>query len=137
VELGLLLAGSALVLLTTSAPHFVQSVRAGTFSTDITTLFGQILLIVLVVEPLYTVQVSFREHVIAPEPFLLIGLIAAIRRVLVLTAEFGELRENDSLVRYLVIELAALTLLILVLVVALALLRRLGAPVVAERAPAN
>jgi hypothetical protein len=46
-------------------------------------------LILLVIELLYTVQVSFREHGLIPEPFLLVGLIAAIRRVLVLTAEFA------------------------------------------------
>jgi uncharacterized membrane protein (DUF373 family) len=40
------------------------------------------LLILLIVELLYTVQVSFREHAVMPEPFLLVGLIAAIRRVL-------------------------------------------------------
>ena len=34
-------------------------------------------------------QVSFRLHAVTPEPFLLVGLIAAIRRVLILTAEFG------------------------------------------------
>ncbi len=39
------------------------------------------------------VQVSIREHSIVPEPFLLVGVIAAIRRVLVITAEFGHLPE--------------------------------------------
>ena len=45
----------------------------------------------MIVEILYTVQVSFREHALIPEPFLIVGLIAGIRRVLVLTAEFGDL----------------------------------------------
>jgi hypothetical protein len=39
-----------LVLLITSALHFVPSVRAGTFSTNITALLGETLLIVLVVD---------------------------------------------------------------------------------------
>jgi hypothetical protein len=47
-----------------------------------------------VAELLYTVQVSFREHALVSEPFLLVGLISAIRRVLVVTAEFGHLRET-------------------------------------------
>jgi uncharacterized membrane protein (DUF373 family) len=134
VGLGLLLAGSALVLLATVALDFVRSVVGGTFSTRIIVLLDRMLLILLVVELLYTVQVSFREHVIAPEPFLIVGLIAAIRRVLVVTAEFGEVRQDDSVLRYFLIEIAALTVLILVLVGALVLLRRLGAPIVAERA---
>jgi uncharacterized membrane protein (DUF373 family) len=135
VGLGLCLAVSALVLLATNALHLVQSVLGGTFSTRIIALLDRIMLILLVVELLYTVQVSFREHAIVPEPFLIVGLIAAIRRVLVLTAEFGEVRGNDSVLKYFVIEIAALTVLILVLVAALVLLRRLAATVVAERAP--
>jgi uncharacterized membrane protein (DUF373 family) len=135
VGLGLLLAGSALVLLATVALDFVRSVVGGTFSTRITVLLDRMLLILLVVELLYTVQVSFREHVIAPEPFLIVGLIAAIRRVLVVTAEFGDVRQDDSVLKYFLFEIAALTVMILVLVAALVLLRRLGAPIVAERAP--
>jgi uncharacterized membrane protein (DUF373 family) len=135
VGLGLSLACSALVLLATDAFHLVRSVVGGTFSTRIIASLDRIMLILLVVELLYTVQVSFREHAIVPEPFLILGLIAAIRRVLVLTAEFGEVRGNDSVLKYFVIEIAALTVLILVLVGALVLLRRLAAPVVAERAP--
>lgn len=34
-------------------------------------LLEQILLIVMILEILYTVQVSFREHVISPDPFLI------------------------------------------------------------------
>jgi hypothetical protein len=81
------------------------------------------------------VQVSFREHALLPEPFLLIGLISAIRRVLVLTAEFGELRERSvETWQQFTIELAVLTVLIVALAVALALVRRPGTPVVAKRA---
>jgi hypothetical protein len=90
-------------------------------------------LILLVVELLYTVQVSFREHTLIPEPFLLVGLIAAIRRVLVLTAEFSQVQEQtDQLFRRFTIELVVLTFLIMALVLSLMLLRKRG--VKAERA---
>jgi hypothetical protein len=92
-------------------------------------------LILLVIELLYTVQVSFREHGLIPEPFLLVGLIAAIRRILVLTAEFAEVKEETGPVfQHLIIELAVLTFLIVALVISLVLLRKRGADVVAERA---
>ena len=90
----------------------------------------------LIVKILDTVQVSFREHKIAPEPFLLIGLITTIRRVLIVTAEFGEVRQDDSMLKYFLIEIAALAAMIMVLVAAAVLLRRLGAPIVVKRAPA-
>jgi hypothetical protein len=135
VGLGLLLAGSALVLLVTGFIDFEQSLVTGSFATSIIGLLDRILLILLIVELLYTVQVSFREHTLVPEPFLLIGLIAGIRRVLVLTAEFGELHEKtETAFQHLVIELAVLTVLILALAVSLVVLRKWGAPVVAERA---
>jgi hypothetical protein len=135
IGLGLLLAGSALVLLVTGLINFGQSVMAGALPTSAIELLDRILLILLIVELLYTVQVSFREHALVPEPFLLIGLIAAIRRVLVLTAEFGELRERaDTVFQHFIIELGVLTVLILALAVSLMLLRKRGAAVVAERA---
>src|SRR5262245_2052641 len=107
----------------------------GSLPTSIIDLLDRILLILLIVELLYTVQVSFREHALVPEPFLLVGLISAIRRVLILTAEFGELGEKtETIFRHFVIELAVLTLLIVTLAISLVLLRRRGAPVVADRA---
>jgi len=80
------------------------------------------------------VQVSIREHSIVPEPFLLVGVIAAIRRVLVVTAEFGHVSQLPpaTLQRFLY-ELVVLTILILVLVISLILIRRHGAGVAAER----
>jgi uncharacterized membrane protein (DUF373 family) len=135
VGLGLLLAGSALVLLATVALDFVRSVAGGIFSTRITGLLDRMSLILLVVDLLYTVQVSFRVHAIAPGPVPIIGLIAAVRRVPVETAEFGEVRQNDSIFKSFAIEIAALTATILVLVAALVLLRRPGAPIAAARAP--
>src|SRR6266849_6291596 len=104
IGLGLLLAASALTLLVTGSIKFGNSVTAGDARTTID-LLDRILLILLIVELLYTVQVSFREHALLPEPFLLVGLISAIRRVLILTAEFGEWREKtESGAQHFVIE---------------------------------
>ena len=81
----------------------------------------------MVVEILYTVQVSLREHALVPEPFLVVGLIAGIRRILVLTAEFADMiEEGGDVFRNGMIELGLLTRLVLGLVGALALLRRRG-----------
>jgi hypothetical protein len=43
-------------------------------------LLDRLLLTLMIVELLYPVQVSFREHTLVPEPFLLVGLVAATRR---------------------------------------------------------
>ena len=130
--LGVLLASSAFTLLVTGAVEFGESVLEG--KAGVIPALDRILLILLIVELLYTVQVSFREHALLPEPFLLVGLISAIRRVLVLTAEFGELRETKLAAQDFAIELGVLTVLILALAISLLLLRKKGAPVIAERA---
>jgi hypothetical protein len=135
IGLGLLLAGSSLVLLISGAINFGQHLLAGSLAANIVVLLDRILLILLVVELMYTVQVSFREHALLPEPFLLVGLIAAIRRVLILTAEVAQVHEQpDTTFQRFIIELSVLTLLIVALVVSLMLLRKRGAVLAAERA---
>ena len=125
VGLGLLLTGIIVVLLVAAFIGFGQRAAAWTVVAGIGVLLDQILLILLLVELLYTVQVSFREHVLAPEPFLLVGLISAIRRILVLTAAFGEPHQGGQAPPpALVPELAVLAALILSLAIALVLLRK-------------
>jgi uncharacterized membrane protein (DUF373 family) len=60
--LGVLLAGSAIALLVSSGINFVQILLARSLTTNIVPLLDRLLLILLIVELLYTVQVSFREH---------------------------------------------------------------------------
>jgi len=135
IGLGVLLAVSSIVLLATGIIDFVQNLLSGSFPQEIVALLDRILLVLLFVELLYTVQVSFREHTIVPEPFLLVGLIAAIRRVLVLTAEFAEIADKpEEVFRHFIYELGALTLLIMALVAALYILTRQGVKAGAERA---
>ena len=120
VCLGLLLAASALALLVIAAFTFGQSLLSGALSYEVVGLLDQFLLILMIVEILYTVQVSFREHTLKPEPFLIVGLIAAIRRVLILTAEFSKPSEIiEEAFRNAMFELGLLTALILSLVFSL------------------
>lgn len=128
---GVLLAASALALLVTSAFGFVQSVLNGALAGRVVDLLDQILLVFMIVEILYTVQISFREHALIPEPFLIVGLIAGIRRVLVLTAEFGDLMtKGDATFHNAMLELGLLT----VMVLALVLVRRRAPGAAAEKA---
>src|SRR5258708_25916657 len=88
-------------------------------------ILDQILLILLIIELLYTVQVSFREHGLLAEPFLVVALIAVIRRVLILTAEVSKLPEASGAVfLHMMIELALLTVMILVLVGSLIMMQK-------------
>ena len=48
---------------------------------------NELLIVLMLVEILHTVRISIRSHVLVTEPFLVVGLIAAIRRILVITLE--------------------------------------------------
>ena len=62
IGLGVLLAGTAIVLLAVGAYDFVSQLVAGGLPGHVVELLDRILLILMIVEILYTVQVSFREH---------------------------------------------------------------------------
>ena len=135
VGLAAMLALSALVLLGATAWTLSKSVAGGALPSSIIGLLDQLLLVLLIVELLYTVHVSFREHVLTAPPFLLVALIATVRRILVLTAETKTAIESrPEMFRETLLELGLLTVMALSLVVCLYLLRaRDVAPATAER----
>lgn len=98
VGIAVLLAAGAVGLLLNAAVTFARSIGAGAIGGSIVGMLDQLLLILMMIEILYTVQLSFREHVLVPEPFVLVAMIAAVRRILVLTAEFGKLMEQGEAV---------------------------------------
>jgi uncharacterized membrane protein (DUF373 family) len=124
IGLGFLLAATGLVLLFTEMLQFSQLVFAGKLSAGIVPLLDRLLLVVIIVEVLFTVKVSFREHILQPQPFLIIGLIAVTRRILVLTAELSTLiKESEQVFRSAMLELGLLTVLVVALVFSLRMLR--------------
>jgi uncharacterized membrane protein (DUF373 family) len=50
-------------------------------------VLDRVLLALIVAELLYTLRFVVRTHEIAVEPFLYIGLIAVVRRILIVTAQ--------------------------------------------------
>jgi len=125
IGLAALLAISALALLAGEFANTFQSLWNHSLGTQIVVLLDQILLVLLIIELLYTVQVSFREHRLLAEPFVVVALIAAIRRVLVITAEISKVAESSEVTfRHAVWELALLTGMILVFVGSLIMLQK-------------
>jgi uncharacterized membrane protein (DUF373 family) len=127
IVLGFLLACTAGALLVTSAIELVQAISQGNPMDGVVALLDRLLLVLMVVEILYTVQVSFRAHALVPEPFLIVGLIAVVRRILVVTAAVSALMEKGQAVHFqeAMIELAILTLMVVALVISLRLLQGL------------
>jgi hypothetical protein len=50
----------------------------------------------MLVEILHTVRISIRSHILVTEPFLVVGLIASIRRILVITLEAATLTKEGT-----------------------------------------
>lgn len=98
-------------------------------------VLNELLIVLMLVEILHTVRISIRSHVLVTEPFLVVGLIASIRRVLVISLEMATLGKEGSwsqlgetAVRSSMIELALLGLLIFLLVYSITLVRRYPPP---------
>src|SRR6266478_3685931 len=125
IGMGVLLAFSAVALLITGGWSLWTATISGAPLEAVIGLLDRTLLVLMLVELLYTVRVSFRQHALLPEPFLIVGLIAATRRILVVTAEFSvhEQEQAPGKFREGMIEIALLTLMVVALVGSLLMLR--------------
>jgi uncharacterized membrane protein (DUF373 family) len=91
------------------------------------TVLDRVLLIFIFVELLNTIGIIVREREIIAEPFLLIGLIAVVRRILLVTAEAEQTVGTERFLN-LVVELGVLTGLVIALSGALYFTRRAERP---------
>ncbi len=121
--------GAAFALLVTIVMLFVSAgtallavFEAGPLDTALTVL-DRVLLIFIFVELLDTIGIFVRENEITAEPFLLIGLIAVVRRILLVTAE-AEQTIGTAEFPNLILELGVLTALVVSLSFALYFTRR-------------
>ena len=86
-------------------------------------LIDRLLLVLMLVEILNTVQVSIKTKTLVCEPFLIVGLIACIRRILVITLETSQITqpshwqtENIPLFQASMLELGVLGALVIILI---------------------
>jgi uncharacterized membrane protein (DUF373 family) len=130
--LAALLFVTALATIANAGELLWEGLRQWTIATETLRVLDQLLLVLMLVEILHTVRISIQSHILVIiEPFLVVGLIAFIRRILVISLEAAALTkggsltaEGESMFRTSMIELALLGLLIVILVVCIALLRR-------------
>jgi hypothetical protein len=130
VVLGLLLALTALFGVASATASLWASVTNPDGAVSIVVTVDRLLFVLMLVEILHTVRVSFRSGTLICEPFLIVGLIASIRRVLAITLESSQASEPGkwtpdlgAILRSTMIELGVLGGLILVMVISIVLLR--------------
>lgn len=129
--LAVLLFITALATIANSGKMLWDGLHHWTIAAEMLQVLDQLLVVLMLVEILHTVRISIRSHFLVTEPFLVVGLIASIRRILVITLEAANLTKTGSfsaedagIFRASMIELSLLGLLILILVFSITLLRR-------------
>ena len=128
--LALLLIITALAALAEGSIALWHALHTWTLSEQVFEVLDHLLFVLMVVEILHTVIISIRSHILVTEPFLIVVLIASIRRILVITLEASSLtkggwtQQNESVFHASMIEMGLLGVLILILVISIALLRR-------------
>ena len=135
IALGALLSLVAVVTLVSSAIDLWNGMQHWKGGEPLLALVDRLLFVLMMAEILHTVRVSIRSGTLNGEPFLIVGLIASIRRVLVITLESsqgspgsGQSQPNPAVFRASMIELGVLAGLILIMVICIYLLRRRTSP---------
>jgi heme/copper-type cytochrome/quinol oxidase subunit 2 len=82
-----------------------------------------VLLVMMIMEIVYTVAISLRSHTLNAEPFLIIGVIAGIRRMLVITATSTQAEAQPEQFHNMLVELGLLAATVVALAAAIAILR--------------
>ncbi|HEY5693160.1 MAG TPA: phosphate-starvation-inducible PsiE family protein [Gaiellaceae bacterium] len=125
----LLLATAAVLVLVGTVHELAHAIstNAGAVDTGVAVL-DRVLLLLIIAELAYTLRFVLRTHTIAVEPFLFIGLIAVVRRILIVTAQFERLPSGGRVLTNFLLELGRLGFLALALAIAVRLLRRPKSP---------
>jgi uncharacterized membrane protein (DUF373 family) len=82
IIVGLVLIALAAALLVSGIVEFFQDVMKHSISTAGINLLDRVLLVLILVEIVHTVVLSLRAHRLAAQPFIIVGLVAVIRKIL-------------------------------------------------------
>ncbi len=120
-----LLAATALVLLFTTARTLLASLKTGPVLLESLKALDSLLLVLMIVELLHTIRLFIVEHALVPEPFLIVALIAGVRRMLILTTEASQyIQSKPEQFRMAMIEMGLLVVSFLVIATAILILRQ-------------
>jgi hypothetical protein len=129
--MAVLLSVAILAAIASAGRLLLDNVIHWTVAAQTLRVLNELLIVLMLAEILHTVRISIRSHMLVTEPFLVVGLIASIRRILVISLEMATLgkeaawtNEGAQVFHASMIELGLLSLLVLVLVFSITLLRR-------------
>jgi hypothetical protein len=116
-----LVAGSVALLV--AQFNTMLRLRRAPASTVMLEILDGLLLIFIFVELLYAVRACLRSHEIVAEPFLIVGILAGIKEIVVLSVEAATLLEKGPEFSRAAVEIGVLGAVVLVLALAAFVLR--------------
>jgi phosphate starvation-inducible membrane PsiE len=133
--IAVVLAVLAVLLLGSSVVAMYNALLSGQIRDLAIEILDSVLLVMMTMEIVYTVALSLESHSLVAEPFLIVGAIAAIRRMLVITAESTKIEvSNPEAFRNTLFELGLLAVIIVAMAVSIYIIRRSKALKVTEEA---
>ena len=116
-----LIVGSVALLL--AQFNTMLTLRSAPAKTVMLEILDGLLLIFIFVELLYAVRACLRSHEIVAEPFLIVGILAGIKEIVVLSVEAATLLEKGPAFSRAVVEIGVLAGVVLALALAAFVLR--------------
>jgi uncharacterized membrane protein (DUF373 family) len=124
-SIAILLAVAAGLVVVGTVTSLFDQLDGDTSAIDVAVIvLDRVLLALIVGELLYTLRFVLRTHELAVTPFLYIGLIAVVRRILIVTAQLEQGHATGRALTNLLLELGVLGLLGPALASAVFLVRR-------------
>jgi len=123
VGIAVLLAIAAGVLLVSAAADLFELGGEQSASQVVLHVLDTLLLVFIVVELLFAVRVIVGKREVVAEPFLVVGIIASIKEIIVLSVEAADYVGDDDKFFHAIIEVGVLGLVVLGLALAAIMLR--------------
>ena len=92
---GVLLGAASVIVLGAVTWHLIKDVGKGVENSVISAVDG-LLLVFILLELLAGVRATMKEKKLVAEPFLIVGIIASIKEIVLLTLESKEVFETDN-----------------------------------------
>lgn len=122
---GYILVAAAAGLLVIAVIEVVMRLMEYNYTAALVHLLDRILLVLMVAEIIYTIQRIARTRQLEASPFLVVGIIAAVRRILIITAEsVDKVDLSNSAFQGALAELGLLSVMILLLSISLFLIHK-------------
>ena len=123
VGIAVILSVAAGALLVSAARGLTQLNEGRSTTEVVLSVLDTLLLVFIVVELLFAVRVILGRREVVAEPFLIVGIIASIKEIIVLSVEAADYVGKEDKFTHAITEVAVLGVLVLLLAVAAILLR--------------